>query len=350
MKKIILLFILLLTADFTKAQTNNILFEGCTGTWCQWCPCGHEILAQLMTQYPNTIALEYHGPANTSSDPMSFFNGNEILTLLGYTAYPRAAIGRREGNLNRAYWAAAFANQVNLVPAINLTFTKTYNSTTRQLTINATATALRNIDTATNINFVVIENNIIYNQTTNSSCPPGGPNYVHKYVVRNMVNSALGESFSTGTWTQGTIKTKSCTTTLDNAWNAVNCDVVVFAYMNTTGGTLNSQCAVLQSQKSTIITGIEGSGEIVEGFNLSQNYPNPFNPTTNIKFAVPKDGQVSLKIYDMIGNEISIIWDNYLKAGAYNLSFDGSSLASGVYFYKLTAGEYTDTKKMSLVK
>jgi len=85
-------------------------------------------------------------------------------------------------------------------------------------------------------------------------------------------------------------------------------------------------------------------------FALYQNYPNPFNPSTKIKFAVPKDGFVTLKVFDMLGNEVCTIYNNFLKAGEYNKEFDGSNFASGVYFYKLNAGEYTDTKKMTLVK
>jgi hypothetical protein len=294
------------------------------------------------------LVLEYHGGGG--GDPWINFPGNEIISLLGYTAYPRAAIGRREGNLNRAYWVGAVNNQINLVPCINLSFTKSYNTSTRQLTVNATATALRNIDTATKINFTITESNLIYNQQSNSSCPPGGPNYIHKWVVRTMVNGALGEDFSTGTWTQGVVKTKSWTITLDAGWNAANCEVGVFAYFNTPGGILNSQCAVLQTSKSIVITDVNNTGEILEGFSLSQNYPNPFNPATNIKFSVPNDGPATLKVYDIIGNEVVTLWDQYLKKGAYNAGFDGSDFASGVYFYRLTAGDYTDTKKMTLVK
>jgi hypothetical protein len=295
------------------------------------------------------LVLQYHGPAS-SSDPFKDFNGNEILNLLAYTAYPRAAIGRREGNLNRAYWQGAVNNQVNLVPFINLSFTKSYNPSNRQLSVNTTATALRNIDTATKINFTITESNLIANQTSNSSCPPGGPNYIHKWVCRSMVNGALGEDFSTGTWLQGTVKTKLWTTTIPAGWNAANCEIGVFVYFNTPGGILNSQCYVLQTSKDIVITGIGNSGEILEGFSLSQNYPNPFNPSTNIKFTVPKDGRVTLKVYDMIGNEVATIWDDFLKKGAYNGGFDGTNLSSGVYFYRLTAGEFSDTKKMILMK
>lgn len=348
MKKIlIILFFFFITVSL-QSQTNRILFEGCTGTWCQWCPCGHQVLADLLVTNPTMIPIEYHGPFG-QGDPFDNFNGKEILNLLQYTAYPRAAIGRREGNLNRAYWQGAVNNQVNLQPPISLTFTSSFNSGTRQLTVNATATALRSIDTAAKISFIITEDNLIANQSSNSSCPPGGSNYVHKYVCRSMVNGALGEDLSTGTWAQGVQKTKSWTTTLDNAWNAANCDVIVFVYFNT-GGILNSQCYVLQSNKSDAITGVTGSGEILTGFSLSQNYPNPFNPVTNIKFTVPKDGIVKLQVFDMIGNEVSNIWNQFLNAGAYNAGFDGSNLASGVYFYRLTAGEFSETKKMTLVK
>jgi len=349
MKKIFILFLFLLSVSFCFSQTNRLLFEGCTGTWCQYCPCGHQILEGLISANPTMLALQYHGGGG--GDPWLNFNGNQIITLLGYTAYPRATIGRREGNLNRAYWQGAVNNQVNLVSPISFSFTHSYNTATRQLIINATGTALRNIDTATKITFVITESNLVYNQTSSSGCPPGGPNYIHKYVVRSIINGATGEDFTTGQWVQNTVVSKSCTTTVDNGWNAANCEIGTFIYFNTPGGVLNSQCYVLQTAKGNIsITGINNSGEVLDGFSLSQNYPNPFNPSTNIKFNVPFDGHVTLIVYDVLGNEVRRVLDNFLKAGAYNGGFDGSDLASGVYYYRLAAGEYSDVKKMTLIK
>lgn len=348
MKKLFTIIFFFAITLSVQSQTNRMLFEGCTGTWCGYCPCGHEILEQILTSNPSMLVLEYHGP-NGGNDPWVNFQGNEILGLLGYTAYPRAAIGRREGNLNRAYWWGAINNQINLIPAISLSFTQSYNPATRQLIVDATATALRNIDSTVKINFTITESNLVYYQSSYSGCPPGGSNYVHKFVVRSMVNGALGENLSTGTWMQGTIKNKSWTTTIDAGWNAANCEVGVFAYVSM-GGVLNSGSPVLQTSKDIVITSAGNSGEILNGFSLSQNYPNPFNPVTNIKFTVPNDGQVTLKVYDMLGNEVSAICDSYLKKGAYNGGFDGTNFASGVYFYRLTAGEYTDAKKMTLVK
>jgi hypothetical protein len=97
--------------------------------------------------------------------------------------------------------------------------------------------------------------------------------------------------------------------------------------------------------------GINNQGtEIPREFSLSQNYPNPFNPATKIKFALPVSGFVSLKIYDVLGNEVYTIDASYRQAGFYEADFDASNLASGVYFYKLEAEGFTATKKMLLVK
>ncbi|MBN1634736.1 MAG: T9SS type A sorting domain-containing protein [Ignavibacteria bacterium] len=95
------------------------------------------------------------------------------------------------------------------------------------------------------------------------------------------------------------------------------------------------------------------STEIPEGIALYQNYPNPFNPVTKIKFAIPqglKNNLVTLKVYDILGKEISTIVNQNLTPGTYEADFDGGKISSGVYFYKLTAGNFTETKRMMLVK
>ena len=90
--------------------------------------------------------------------------------------------------------------------------------------------------------------------------------------------------------------------------------------------------------------------EIPELHSLYQNYPNPFNPITNIKFDLPKNGFVTLKLFDILGREIATLVDEILKSGTYNVSWNGSDYPSGVYFYKMIAGDYNMTKKMLLIK
>ena len=93
-----------------------------------------------------------------------------------------------------------------------------------------------------------------------------------------------------------------------------------------------------------------GSILLPEGFRLYQNYPNPFNPSTLIGYQLSANNFVSLKIFDIAGKEISTIVNNNQPAGNYEVTFDGGGLSSGIYFYKLSAGDFSETKKMSLVK
>ena len=90
--------------------------------------------------------------------------------------------------------------------------------------------------------------------------------------------------------------------------------------------------------------------EFPSSFELYQNYPNPFNPATVIKYQVSSTVPVSIKIYDLIGNEVAVLVDEIKQQGTYQVSFSGESLASGVYFYKMTAGEFSSVKKMNLLK
>ncbi len=92
------------------------------------------------------------------------------------------------------------------------------------------------------------------------------------------------------------------------------------------------------------------SSEIPKGYSLSQNYPNPFNPVTNIKFSIPKSGLITLKVYDIIGREVEQLINQTMNAGIYKYDFDASHLSSGVYFYRMTAGDFTETKKMLMIK
>jgi len=90
--------------------------------------------------------------------------------------------------------------------------------------------------------------------------------------------------------------------------------------------------------------------EIPREFKLYSNYPNPFNPSTNIKFDLPKDVQVSIKIYDIVGREVKTIVNEYKTAGRYSVTFSGFDFASGVYYYSIKAGEFEQVRKMILLK
>ncbi|MEK9137064.1 MAG: T9SS type A sorting domain-containing protein, partial [Bacteroidota bacterium] len=94
-----------------------------------------------------------------------------------------------------------------------------------------------------------------------------------------------------------------------------------------------------------------GSSQPAE-FSLSQNYPNPFNPITKIQFTIPVGtyGRTSLRVYDILGREVATLVNEELRAGNHDATFDASSLASGVYFYRLTSGSFSATRKLLLLK
>ncbi len=85
-------------------------------------------------------------------------------------------------------------------------------------------------------------------------------------------------------------------------------------------------------------------------YELSQNYPNPFNPSTTIEFALPKNGDVKLVVYDVVGKVVATLYSGILNAGYHKVNFDASSLSTGIYFYSIKTGDFTSVKKLVLLK
>lgn len=106
------------------------------------------------------------------------------------------------------------------------------------------------------------------------------------------------------------------------------------------GGRLN--VATLRSRSDCAI--------VPEDFALHQNYPNPFNPTTEIGFSLPEASHTTLDIYNIMGQTVATLIDEYRQAGNHEVTWNANGIASGVYLYRLTAGEFTDTKRMLLLK
>ena len=99
-----------------------------------------------------------------------------------------------------------------------------------------------------------------------------------------------------------------------------------------------------------VTVGVEGVEGIPTEYKLFQNYPNPFNPTTQIKYSVPRNSFVSLKVYSLIGQEVATIFEGVRQTGNYTALFNGNSLSSGVYFYQLKGNNFIESKKFVLLK
>lgn len=99
-----------------------------------------------------------------------------------------------------------------------------------------------------------------------------------------------------------------------------------------------------------LITGIDDEINLINKYYLSQSYPNPFNPITKIKFSIPQSEVIQIKVYDVLGKEIQTLLNEYKTTGSYEVDFDASSLSSGIYFYRMISGSYSETKKMILLR
>ena len=115
------------------------------------------------------------------------------------------------------------------------------------------------------------------------------------------------------------------------------------------------QGGVWKRSITNILTDVKKDfSEVLNKFSLSQNYPNPFNPSTKISWQSPIGSWQTLKVYDVLGNEVATLVNEYRSAGSYEIEFNPASSiknpASGIYFYRLQAGDYVETKKMILLK
>jgi hypothetical protein len=98
------------------------------------------------------------------------------------------------------------------------------------------------------------------------------------------------------------------------------------------------------------VTGVEQNNSLPTAYSLLQNYPNPFNPSTTIEFGLPNASNVTLKVYNMLGEEVASVVNQTMTAGYHTVVFDASKLASGMYIYRIVAGNFIQVKKMTMLK
>lgn len=127
-------------------------------------------------------------------------------------------------------------------------------------------------------------------------------------------------------------------------WN----DAQLAAFNSATDFALVNAAYIAAGGKS--ITGIKEINSLPHTYSLSQNYPNPFNPSTNISFSLEKASNVTLKVYNILGQKVATLVNQFMQEGSYTYQFDASKLASGIYIYRIEAGGFVSAKKMILMK
>ena len=111
-----------------------------------------------------------------------------------------------------------------------------------------------------------------------------------------------------------------------------------------------SQLYLMKLEPDSILMSVNIDNSIPKRFHLSQNYPNPFNPKTSIEFELPKTSDVTLNVFNILGEEVAILLSASLLPGSHSVEWDASNLASGVYLYRLQTGDHVETKKMILMR
>jgi hypothetical protein len=198
--------------------------------------------------------------------------------------------------------------------------------------------------------------NVYYHEGQVFKTTNGGNNWVLKLADSSSIFTSLffvdqNTGFVVGTHS-GTL---GKTTDAGESWR-ISRDVifagmwsVYFADANT--GVAVGENYIIRTTNGGEPIGIKPIGtEIPNEFKLYQNYPNPFNPNSKIKFQISKSSIVTLKVYDVLGKEIQTLVNEKLSPGTYEVTFNGSNLPSGVYFYRLTAVDFNETKKLILLK
>ena len=120
--------------------------------------------------------------------------------------------------------------------------------------------------------------------------------------------------------------------------------MVVYGYAVSSNGNV-----IKLTDTLTVLTGITNNS-IPSGFTLEQNYPNPFNPSTMLKYSLAENTSVRIAVFDVLGREVAVLVNEFKTSGSYEVSFSGDNLSTGVYYYRIDAGSFTDTKKMLMIK
>ncbi|MCW8810160.1 MAG: T9SS type A sorting domain-containing protein [Ignavibacteriaceae bacterium] len=333
------LFILLFRSFLFAQEERKVLVEVFTNSHCPLCPAAHNVIDNYLSG-PNgdKISYIYYHMIYPYNDDQLYWESKEGSDARDnyYSPVHATPQGWFDGTLQggTSGWAASLDNLVSTQSPLKIILSGTRNPT--QFNINAQLTRTGDIpDNDLVIHFIIAED--LYYAGRN-----GISN--HRHVMRKMFPTPDGLSF---TIDLNETKDIPQTIDIDPLWDADSLNVAVF--VQSTGSMTVYQSETI-SYNELNVTGLKNSKIIPDEFVLEQNYPNPFNPSTIIKYQIPKQEFVSLKVFDALGNEVATLVNDEQQAGSHNVNFNSAGLASGIYFYKIQAGNFIATKKMVLMK
>lgn len=325
-----------------SAEDRNVLVEMFTNSHCSLCPPAHASLKAYETTNPNATHIRhiyYHVPFPYPDDPLS-------------QVAPADAAGRNQ------YYGPFSATPVTFFDGVNqgTAYASWGTSLDARVAVSSPLTIM--LDGSRNGNTITISAMVQADGTL-----PGGQLVIHfvlvenvdyvgrngvspqNAVMRKMITGSAGEAFAIA---NGETRVVEKSTDLTNVSMADRAGVVVFVQESATK-------TVLQSEFISygILAGVDAdASERPVTFGLEQNFPNPFNPSTTIEYGIsgPGVGEVRLAVYDLLGREVAVLVNRSLQPGRYTVEWDAGGLASGVYVYRLSAGNAVETKRMLHMK
>ncbi|MBS1904344.1 MAG: T9SS type A sorting domain-containing protein [Bacteroidetes bacterium] len=360
-----------LPSTITPQKTKVVLEEG-TGSWCGYCPQGHEISKSIVDQYNgDVIALQYHGGG--AVDTFIISAGQNLINDLGLQGYPNASIqrwhfpGEQYQMTNRGQWAGYVQNVFDQQPKapVGLTITDySFDPTTHK--VHAVVDVAQNmamINTSSTINLtaVISEDNMVVNNYQEDYRLPS-PYFVDTYTwegtVHQLYPNEFGKAvtFDNPTIVDGDVIVPGSTKTMTldftvpskGVFDWANCNITFIASVVNSDNTFGD---VLQASQRPLLSGAGvHAGTGVTGFTLEGNYPNPVQGETKIVYSLDGRMPVSLAVYDVLGRKVAEVVNTTQDAGSYTVNFDASKLTTGTYTYSLTAGEQKLTRTMNVIK
>jgi hypothetical protein len=297
-------------------------------------------LDQLVETYPDRLAvIRYH---QYETDPYYQYNPTESLyrnAYYGGPSRPHLFTDGSSAGTNYLAWGLYIMGCMGVESNLEIRINGLYSEVTRETSLELTVTATGDV-TQPNLRLFVA--------LTESALEYQG--HTHNQVMRDMIPDAEGESF---TISNGQTLEFTRQFTVDGQLVDDNCEIVVFVQSYSTKEVLQ---AVKEGLTSLVPGGVEEDIEALPGsFFLAQNYPNPFNASTVVAFNLPRPASAALEIYNLAGESVRTITRGLLQPGKNQITWDGldqrgSEVSSGIYFYRLRAGEWSQTRRLSLLR
>jgi len=336
--KNIVLMLLLFAGILQAQEERKVLVEVFTNSHCPLCPAAHNVIDNYLTgPNGNKISYIYYHMIYPYNDDPLYWESMEGSDARDSYYNPVSATpqgwfdGIHQGSSTG--WAASLNNLVAAQSPLKIVLNGTRN--TNQFNVNAQLTKTGDItENDLVIHFIVAED--IYFDGRNSISN-------HKHVMRKMLPTPDGQSF---TINLNETKNIPQVIELDPTWDEDSLNVVVFVQSSASKTVYQSETI----RYNDLIVSIFEEPGIPANFILEQNYPNPFNPSTVISWQSPVGSHQTLKVYDLLGNEVATLVDEYKTAGSYEVEFSAKGLTSGIYFYRLQASDFVETKKLMLLK